>query len=1219
MVLVSIEYLDPRLSTRTYTFKCNLSIALTMSGRQKHLPLLYNPLLNAIFNNPHHAKAPFRYAISELSSSHNDYTILVPPGHILRNYTEPLGLKLEDLCYESDAFLRSHIIKTLAPFSTTMAPVTKVQLIIYNTMNGRQVLIKNGMVFTGKGFKRSIRTQVLSTDYFVTFCDYFPKGSKVMLLYMDDSLFGHQGDVPELAPVIEPKERPRGQRTITFEELLRNFPLLSKAMSDQYYVLFHHNNRKFERLRARTGVSLKEVRLTFMAMVEEAFLIVQKTVNAESAEGERISRLLHNVTVQHRNVDLNNLVHEYVELNVYDKVWVQLVNQFEKAQGEDEPLTVLSPALYNDLSCLSLNQLDLPVEEPWHLNVLHARVAAAIAQFSKLNDPSITNRRQKIELIKNSVDILTEGKDESGSTLVVDADTLIGLLIMVIVHLKVPNLEAHIYYIRHFGIDSLQTGDTSSEKHSVGYLNYILSNIDAVIYHLSGKSSEGIPFDHFEAISQASSQNYELWYALQKEDFSALQHLLDEVDERYDGKPLPKDHFLKSRNIHGESCFCFAIRSKNFQLFKTLLDRTYQWFLVEDLIFDKNTTTDQTLMMIALVEETTETSQYLLSAILADTSEEEQSLYYNLRDKSGRTLGHYLGYDVNILEQVGPFVDWYTKDHNSHTPLFSICRHYDHHNYRLLVEKAFECVFKKYPNPLALDEQTDRYGNTFLHVLARGINETGILDPAKALVNVNHLNEKLLSPLAVYVRYSRTENLELLSNSKLFNFTLEDQRNFYNLLDYYSFSAAKASNGSNASFGEVEKTIIDKYFKVYFPETNGIKIGVLNARYDGSANDWIINTVIVKPESQKPISTQYIALDKLRQFTKLQKMAFPQGFGLDYNTFWINHPSNKPSIPACSKYRSNRLLEQLTMYFLAMHFHSETFKTKFRGNFAMCCAESKNLTLEMMKDISKAQDDARVRNGEVKFSSQKIQEVEVFLDYSLSDLLGFHLEMSKLNQILTVAAMKQSDLRNVSDILLRQMKLGDTKSLDLREFRALDSSYQRLQGYVSWLELSVNELLRNCRKLKEKLQLWKEIYLGIKELNNELHRFEDQVKVNQNGTNEEEPMTRTISRRSTTSLDPVPSETQESGSFFNFGLIDSKKSKYKKLLMTKSEEVKKVMNLNAEIKIDHELIAAEISQFLTFRSGFLSLGIKHFCSTHLLLIRSRNHELEKLLWSIRRQ
>lgn len=112
------------------------------AGKQKHLPLLYNPLLNAIFNNPHHAKAAIRSTIAELSNNHNDYTILVPPAQLLREGFELGGHKLEDLCYENDAFLKSHIIKTSSPFSTTMAPVTKVQLIIYNTMNGKQVLVK---------------------------------------------------------------------------------------------------------------------------------------------------------------------------------------------------------------------------------------------------------------------------------------------------------------------------------------------------------------------------------------------------------------------------------------------------------------------------------------------------------------------------------------------------------------------------------------------------------------------------------------------------------------------------------------------------------------------------------------------------------------------------------------------------------------------------------------------------------------------------------------------------------------------------------------------------------------------------------------------------------------------------------------------------------------------------------------------------------------------
>lgn len=1204
------------------------------TGKQKHLPLLYNPLLNAIFNNPHHAKAAIRSTIAELSNNHNDYTILVPPAQLLREGFELGGHKLEDLCYENDAFLKSHIIKTSSPFSTTMAPVTKVQLIIYNTMNGKQVLVKNGMVFTGKGFKKSIRANILSTDYFTTFCEYFPKGSKVMLLYIDDSLYGHklpEKDVQTASPQPELKKDPRPQRTVTFEELLRNFPLLSKAMSDHFYMLFHHNNRKFERLRVRSGVSLKETKALFMAMVEEAFSIVQKTISAETADGERISRLLHNVTSQNSTIDLNHLVHEYVELNMYDKVWVQIVSQFEKAAkgdtGGDLPEMVLSPAVYKDLSCLSLNQLDIPVDEPWHMNVLHARVAAAIAEFSKLNDPGVTNRRQKIDLLKKTVDILSDGTSDKEkhdvSHLVVDADTLIGLLIMVVVHSKVPYLDAHIYYIRNFGVDSLLTGNADPEKSSAGYLNYVLSNIDAVIFHLSGQGLDNNPLNHLQEMSTASAQNYNLWYAIQNENIKNLERMMDLVREQYGDGPLPKDHFLRSRNIHGESCLTFALRTKNSKVFKTVLDKTLPWTLVEDLLFDKNTSTDQTLMMIALVEENSESANYLLDALFESSNEEEKILYLNLRDNNGRTIGHYLSHDLDILAKIGLLIDWHVKDNNSHTPLFSICRHYDHPRYIELIKRAFGCVFTKYEKPIALDQHTDKYGNTFLHILAKGLSESGILDPELALLNVNQPNDRLLTPLAVYVRYGRTDNLRYLMKNKLFDFSIEDQQNFYNLLDYYSFSAAKAKNGSNKSFKEIERLIVDKYFETNFSYNNDIETGVLNARYDGSASDWIINMVFYTDEAEPSITTKYIPIDRVRQFTKLQKLAFPQGFGLDVNSLWINHPSDKPTIPACSKYRSNRLLELLTMYFLAMHFHSQSSKTKFKRNLALCCDDNGNSTLEMIKDINNAQEEAKARNGIVKFSPQKVQEIEYFLEYSQSDLRSFHLEVRKLNQLLTVAGMKQSDVRNVSDIFLRRLDQGKSVLLDRREFRLLDSSYMKLQAYANWLELSVEQLLQNCKKLQEKLRWWKQIYQGIKDINAELHRFEEQFpKQPQNGDAREENesgiFTNTMARRSTTLLDKVPEDISENSSFFNFGIIDSKKSRYKKLLLAKAEEVKKVMNLNADIKIDHELIAAEISQFMSFRSGFFSLGIKHFCEYHLLLLRTRNQELERLLWSIRR-
>lgn len=1170
---------------------------------KKHLPLLHNPLLNSIFNNPLYGKLSIKATVAELAQNHNDYAILVPPAHILQDGVNLSGQKLADSCYHSDDFMRSHIIKVSVAFSASTAPVTKVQLIIYNTMNGKQVLLKNGMVFTGKGFKKSIKLSICGVGHFVSFCDYFPKGSRFLVLYIEDALLGR-----ETPPVVPEKEiKPPRDTNVTFEDLLRNFPVLSRTMADHFYVLFHHNNRRFQRLRKRQRMPLSDVTDEFGALVTEAFSIVQNCVNADTVDGDRTYNLLHLIVKQHASVDLNRLVHEYVELNIYDRVWLQLVFQYQNyasEPGESEgsagddgevPLLILTPQLYKDLSCLSLNQLDIPVDEPWAVNVLYRRVALAIETFSKLSDSGISNQRLKVQILTETVQILTQGTAEGDNidNIVIDADTLIGLLIMVVVHSKVPNLEAHLYYIRHFGVKT----DSSD-----GPLNYILSNIDAVIYHLSGSGD----LNHLEEMSQLSAQNYEFWYAIQKEHVSRVSELLDKVEFQYANRTLPRNHFLHSRNIHGESCFTFALRARNFEIFHALLSRSEHWILLEDILFDRNTSTNQSLLMLALQEEVHDITMEIIELVDVSATHEEQILYYNSRDNNGRTVGHYLYHDIQALEAVGELIDWKAKDANSHTPLFSLCRCYDHPDYRNLVLKAFESARKHSEGPVTYDDHMDKLGNTLLHVIAKGIPESGLLSLEKSLVDVNRLNKKFLSPIGVFVKYSRLENLLCLFEDKRLIFNLEDPKSFYNVLDLYSFSASRA-NGT-LDFSKIEQAVVAKYFAHNFPATNAINFGATNARYDSTLKDWVVNIVYNQPDKQKIIS-KFVPLNRLRQFVKIQKLASPLSFSLSPETFWVNLPSGVATVPFCSKFRMNRVLEHLTVLLLSVNYFSKQLQAQFLQNFSQCCQDGSTLVLDFMKDVSNKQELEKNSFGEVKLSLQKIEEIEYFLNFSKTDLAKYQTQISKLNKLVSIGGVKQCDARSVYDRFVSDLNVIPVELEVGLEARSVDASYHALQPYILWIELCVCELLKNCNVVMDKLALWRQIYSKIKEINAELHRFEEQIVTH---PNDDQSLGHSLSRRSTLSLEAIPIEDEESSSTFNFG-FDNKKSRYRKLLYSKAEEVKKVMDLNVEIKIDHEAIAAEMSQFLSFRSGFMAFAIKQFTSATLVQLRHRQYELEKTL------
>lgn len=1228
--------------------------------KQKHLPLLYNPLLNCIFNNPVHEKLSIKSSISQLSLAHNDYAILVPPAQILHECHDDSGQKLVYLCYQSDEYVKSHIIKTSVAFSATTAPVTKVQLIIYNTMNGKQVLVKNRVVFTGKGFKKSMKLNIVDVGYFVSFCDYFPKGSRFLLLYIEDLLMGHKR--LEIAPKLpEPsisQEQPKDQSAseVTFERILRTFPLLSLAMSEHFYVLFHHNNRQFQRLRQRRRMLLDCIADDFRGIIEETDRIVEKCVLADTAEGERAYNLINAVLRKYPHLDLDTLLHEYVELNVYDNVWLQLVFQYQNYKeddgvgGEELPRLVLTLQLYKDLSCLSLNQLDVPVDEPWHVNVLYRRVSEAIEVFSKLSDPNTSHRSQKVRILTETINILTgnkqdndEGSEKGSGGFVVDADTLIGLSIMVVVHSKVSNLEAHLYYIRHFESTSHFVKENTHREDS-GFLNYIISNFEAVVFHLSVLNS------HLQELVILSTLNYQFWSAIQKKNSGQVSKLIDEVVEQYGGGDLPKSHFLKSRNIHGESCFTFAIRSRSFEIFDELLQRTTQWFLLEEFLFDKNTSTSQSLLVIALQEECHEIVMKIIDVLEENATEEEQALYYNARDVNGRTAGHYISHDIDALDRIGHLLDWKCKDTNSYTPLLSLCRCYDHPDYTKLIEKAFACVRGGQTGLVTYDEHTDKSGNTLLHVIAKDLDELGLLDEKMSLINVNELNSRQISPVGVYMRYSRVENLIRLFQDPRLVFDLEDPKSFYNVLDYYSFLASRSQGGNPDTLLLLRQAVVTEFFRRNFPQKIVIEFGAMNARYDGNSKDWLVNIVykdlgdpsissVVKfvngPQGKPAIATKYISLTQLRQFFKVQEIVLPLSFSPSSENFWVNFPSGSSTIPFCSKFRMNRLLEHLTMLFASMSYRSRMAQTSFLQSFSLCCRGESVLVLDFMNQYSQRQDMEKSKIGEVKLSQQKIDEIEYFLEFSMLDLTTYRTQISRLCKLAAVGGVKQCDIRFAVDNLLCKLPLVKLAELQLLESRAIDSSYHKFFEYISWIELCVNELLKNCGVVAEKLQRWKKIYSKIKELNVEIYKFEEQVVSHKEHQNQENQDTREnqdthdnldsfkgqapgmISRRSTLSMEAIPMEEDEAKLTF-FGLIDNKKSRYRKLLHLKAEEVEKLMDLNVEIKLDHETIAAEISHFLAFRLGFMTFAIKQFTNSALVLLRHRHYELTKTLHETRK-
>lgn len=1195
----------------------------------KYLPLINNALLNCLFNNPQHTKYPFKRSIHELSTNHNNYTILLPPSHILNTYYDPASeasshrVLLKELCYHNEDFIQSHILNSS---QSQTSRTSKTRLVMYSTLNDKQILIKGNSVFTGRGFKKSLKLRIVAIDYFHSFCDYFPKGSRFMIVYIEDTLFGSVSPIsnPHIASLSAPNlakdslgenmnsnQAPLELESISLDKLLRSFPLLSRAVSGKFYRLFHHNNTQFIPLYTRTRKKLSFILVEFERIIEAAYQIVLNSVKLESPNGEDTYTLIHQIMALYPGLDFNKLVFEYVELNLYDRIWSQLVYQFDypnndKEEYEKEAIKVLSPNLYKQLSCVSLNQLEITACYPWETNELMKRILAAISEFSKLSDSTVVNLASKTKVLIRTIELLSENTDATlpkEDSVVLDADTLLGLLIMVVLHSRVNNLEAHLYYIKNFN---------SVDYSHDGYFNYILSNFEAVFLHFS-PTFEGE--SHVHELVQYSQENYEFWRSIQKGDLLLISNMLDSVQKQF-GDALPDKHFLKSKNIEGESCLAFAIKAHNFNLFELLMTFNVNWFSIDEILFDINIKTNQTLLILALEEERSDISEALVDVIIANATIEERISYFNYVDVSHRSAGHYLFHNYELIDKIGYYIDWELKDMNSHTPLFSICRCYDHPEYVRLVKKAFTCVTEVCnikEKAFDFDDHLDKAGNSLLHIIPKNLKEIGFLECGKVL-DVNQFNNKNMTPLSHYVKYSRVDNLAELLKDKRLIFKLSDSTNHYNVLDYFGFLSMK-TNGNLGSFDKIDALLTDYIFDNFVPTSPGIKFYALNAKYEASLKDWVI---FFRDEKRRPF---YRKLEDIKKFIYAFKLLHPLSIILEPEAFWLNYAPNVSIMPMFGKFRMNYLIEDINFYFRSIQFQAKSKQDDARF---LLSDELNKLTLELRNNINARNETERNKYGELVLPRTSIQDIEFFLNYSMNDILKYQKLVSKFNKIAAMTALKHSDhIQIIDDVLLEGSQRGLVPAFTQRNVR-INESHAMLEFLVctTQLENSCTRLRKNVDIVVARVQTWKDYYKEIKSIEAELQMFDTiNLKMGLNSTNN--PNGRgSLPRRSTFSTDEITDfddeEDEAAPSLFNFGaILESKKTKYKKLVKQKADLVKQVIKMNSEIKHDHDLIATEISDFLKYKSTFVEFAIKLYVVSILSHVQDRKCTLQKRLLKLK--
>jgi len=220
------------------------------------------------------------------------------------------------------------------------------------------------------------------------------------------------------------------------------------------------------------------------------------------------------------------------------------------------------------------------------------------------------------------------------------------------------------------------------------------------------------------------------------------------------------ERLTQTEDSFGESVPMMAIQNERPESLKYLLSlRNY--FPLEMILDDANNE-GTTLLSAAVQLGHTELIDIILDFVYQAESEAIVVEYLAKQDIRGRSVAHYLFNAPTLIPRVGRLLPWRQKDRNGQTPLFALCRSYDHANYRAMVEAGLAAATASQGDgqQLHLDDHVDAKGNTLLHI---------VNDPQVALrillhcdSDVNATNDKKFTSLMVASKYGRLDMVRAL-------------------------------------------------------------------------------------------------------------------------------------------------------------------------------------------------------------------------------------------------------------------------------------------------------------------------------------------------------------------------------------------------------------------------------------------------------------------------
>ncbi|CAI4211907.1 unnamed protein product [Parascedosporium putredinis] len=466
------------------------------------------PLLSAFFKSP----LPAQCAQTQ------HYVLLVPTTETLLTHHEAETNATAHEILLSEEFIASHVLRipsgNAANGAAAPEPLPNLRDMRgkakqYNTINGRNVVIKDGFVYSNKADEFNLLSPAESSDrpaigrkkdirYFHDLLNHFPIIARHMQpglerLFRDfTSAFQHPLPPPPSAQTIPDPDSEAADAV---------GPVIGPPEVNGVDHAAAGNSLVNSDYTSEESLPVTE---DFYAEDDED--VMRATLRAQSPPGSTFSKLTGSI--------VEKLLERYVAENVHHLL-------FPKLCALKRPYDLELEAKIRIMENIDVSQLGVEIQNGIKgKHDLIIQLGVAIEEFKKMTGAMCP--QEMLSLLVTTVKNVTsaaEGRPCQGQPgsdaasekplMMVNADTLVSLLLFVVIRAQVKNLKARFTYIRQFiFIDDIDTGEKG----------YALSTFEAVLAYLALDSS---------GLRRASKRNKALWNAAAKGNLGELKRIME--------------------------------------------------------------------------------------------------------------------------------------------------------------------------------------------------------------------------------------------------------------------------------------------------------------------------------------------------------------------------------------------------------------------------------------------------------------------------------------------------------------------------------------------------------------------------------------------------------------------------------------------------------------------------------------------------------------------